>query len=252
MGISVNTVHSEAAYSTPLVALDAAVIDLETTGLDARSARAVQIGIVRISQGRIVEDEKINVLVNPGMSIPPSATAIHGICDADVKNAPPFSEILSKIEEFVGDAVVLGHTVGYELSIMKREYLLANREWRQPRALDVRALARLAAPGLANHNIETLCDWLKVPLVGRHTAMGDAETTARLFLALVPKLRERGIRTFAEAEAAIRQLAEADARAAGGLITEEFSTSQSPHIARIDSFPYCHRVRDVMTTPPIF
>ncbi|PZN17066.1 MAG: DNA polymerase III subunit epsilon [Proteobacteria bacterium] len=252
MGITMNTVNSEAAYSTPLVALDAAVIDLETTGLDARSARAVQIGIVRISQGRIVEDEKINVLVNPGMSIPPSATAIHGICDADVKNAPPFSEIISKIEEFVGDAVVLGHTVGYDLSIMKREYLLANREWRQPRALDVRALARLAAPGLANHNIETLCDWLKVPLVGRHTAMGDAETTARLFLALVPKLRERGIRTFAEAEAAIRQLAEADARAAGGLITEEFSTSQSPHIARIDSFPYCHRVRDVMTTPPIF
>lgn len=245
-------VNSNSTYATPLLALDAVVIDLEATGLDARYARAVQIGGVRISNGRIPDEEKLDLLVNPGIPMPPAATAIHGITDADVKSAPLFPEIISRIEAFVGDSIVLGHTIRYDLSILKREYELSNREWRPPRALDVRALARLAAPTLASHSLESLCDWLNVPLVGRHTAVGDAETTARLFLALVPLLRERGIRTVAEAEAAIQQLAEADARAAGGLITENFAAKPPEHLARIDTFPYCHRVRDVMTVPPVF
>lgn len=241
--------------STPLVALSAVVLDLETTGLDARSARAVQVGAVRIEEGRIVEDAKLDRLVNPGIPIPAETTAIHGINDMAVAGAPCFAELLPEIEAFVGDAIVIGHTIGYDLSVMKREYALANRAWRQPRALNVPTLARLAAPTLAHHSIDHLCNWLNVPKTGRHTALGDAETTARLFLALIPLLRERTIRTLAEAESASRRLAEAEARATGGLIPgPEFAISpEEPRAAaRIDSFPYSHLVRDVMSAPPVF
>jgi DNA polymerase-3 subunit epsilon/CBS domain-containing protein len=243
------------SFATPLVSLSAVVLDLETTGLDARSARAVQVGAVRIDEGRIVEDAKLDRLVNPGIPIPPAATAIHGITDAMVADAPRFAELLPEIEAFIGDAIVIGHTIGYDLSVMRREYELANRAWRQPRSLNLPTLAKLAAPTLAHHSIDHLCNWLNVPKTGRHTALGDAETTARLFLALIPLLRERNIRTLAQAESASRQLAEAEARATGGLLPSPgvaISPQEPRPLARIDSFPYSHLVRDVMSAPPVF
>lgn len=242
------------SYSTPLVSLSAVVLDLETTGLDARSARAVQIGAVRIANGKIVEAQVFDRLVNPGMPIPRETTAIHGVTDMMVKDAPSFADVLPELEGFICNSIIIGHAITYDLSVLKREYQLANRGWRQPHALDIRVLARVVAPTLAHHGIEMLCEWLHVPMAGRHTAVGDAETTARLFLALVPHLRERNIRTLAEAEAASRALAEADARTAGGFAIpalEPVPEAQRP-ASRLDSFPYRHRVREVMSTPPVF
>ncbi len=90
------------------------------------------------------------------------------------------------------------------------------RPWPRFRALDVRALARLAAPTLADHGLDRLCEWLGLEIKGRHTALGDAEATGQVFLALVPLLRAKNIRTLAEAEAASRSLAEQEARSTGG------------------------------------
>ena len=66
----------------------------------------------------------------------------------------------------------------------------------------VRLLAQIAAPELAGYTLETLAAWLGIDVADRHSALGDAATTARVFLALVPKLRDHGIRTIAEAERA--------------------------------------------------
>lgn len=245
-----------AAYSssTPLISLEAAVLDTETTGLDARTARVVQIGAVKIRDGRIVSAERFDRLVNPGVPIPKATTAVHGIDDAMVVDAPRFSQLASGLEAFVGDAVLVGHTVAYDLEILQREYALAGRAWPGFRALDVRMLARLAAPSLAHHNLDRLCDWQGITVEGRHTAVGDAEATAKLFLALVPMLRQKGIRTLAEAEAASRELFDREAAASSGMhpsLPEPGAIPTRP-LARIDSFPYRHRVRDVMSTPPEF
>ena len=242
------------SYATPLMALPAVVLDLETTGLDVRTARVVQIGAVRIADGKIVEQEPIDWLVNPGIPIPPETTAIHGIADLMVKDAPRFAEFVPQLEAFVGDSIVIGHTIAYDLGVIRREYELAGRPWRQPRSLCTRVLGRLAVPTLAHHDLDLLCRWLDVPMTGRHTAVGDALTTARIFLKLIPLLRERNIRTRAEAEAAGRALADAEARAVGGLSppAQAASRPEVPPVARIDSFPYSHRVRDVMSTPPVF
>ena len=242
------------SYATPLMALPAVVLDLETTGLDVRTARVVQIGAVRIADGKIVEQEPIDWLVNPGIPIPPETTAIHGIADLMVKDAPRFAEFVPQLEAFVGDSIVIGHTIAYDLGVIRREYELAGRPWRQPRSLCTRVLGRLAVPTLAHHDLDLLCRWLDVPMTGRHTAVGDALTTARIFLKLIPLLRERNIRTLAEAEAAGRALADAEARAVGGLSppAQAASRPEVPPVARIDSFPYSHRVRDVMSTPPVF
>ncbi|MFM9850056.1 MAG: DUF294 nucleotidyltransferase-like domain-containing protein [Hyphomicrobiaceae bacterium] len=242
------------SHSTPLIALDAVVLDTETTGLDARTARLVQIAALRLSGGSLMPEKRFETLVNPGRPIPQSAIAVHGITDAMVVEAPPFTAIAPTLEAFIGKATVIGHTIQYDLAILEREYGLAGRPVPRMRALDVRMLAQLAAPTLAAYGLERLCDWLGVTIVGRHTAMGDARAAGEVFLALVPLLRAKGIRTLAEAEAASHALAERQAAAGAGAARPSSppSASGSQAVAKVDSFLYRHRVRDVMSAPPEF
>lgn len=207
-----------ASYSTPLLALDAIVLDTETTGLDARSARIVQIGALRLSGGNLQVEERFERLVNPGSPIPKTAVAIHSITDDMVAGAPAFAEVAPDLEAFAGRAIVIGHAIYYDLAVLEREYTLAERTWPRFRALDVRMLARLAAPSLADHSLDRLCEWLGIDIKGRHTALGDAEATGNVFTALVPLLRAKNIRTLAEAETASRALAEREARSSGGYV----------------------------------
>lgn len=241
------------SHSTPLLALNAVVLDTETTGLDARTARVVQIGALRVAGGNLDATERFESLVNPGRAIPKTAVAIHGITNEMVASAPAFCDIAAAFEAFVGRSIVIGHAIYYDLAVLEREYDLAGRAWPRFRALDVRMLARLAAPSLADHGLERLCEWLGIELKGRHTAIGDAEAAGHVFVALVPLLRSKNIRTLAEAAAASRSLAEQEAHTTGGYQpTFPGAADETRALARIDSFPYRHLVRDVMSAPALF
>ena len=244
---------SATSFSTPLGSVAGVAFDTETTGLDARSARLLQIGAVKLSGSAIEPGARFERLINPGVPIPKSASAIHGIADADVAGAPPFKTVIADLEAFLGSAVLIGHTLSYDMAILKREYALAGAVWRPPRLLDIRLLAEIAVPTLAQFDLDRICEWLGVEIEGRHTAMGDALAAAHAFVALIPHLRQRGIRTLAEAEAASRRRAEGQARAAGALPAPENSVSDDAGavLARVDSYPYRHRVREVMSAPPV-
>jgi DNA polymerase-3 subunit epsilon/CBS domain-containing protein len=241
-------------FSTPLSSLEAVVIDTETTGLDARTARIVQFGGIPVTGEVVHRDKGFEQFVNPGIPIPPKTSEVHGIRDADVANAPRFAEAIDALETRLGNATLIGHTIAYDLAILHREYQIAGRAWHQPRVLDIRHLARLAQPTLAGYDLDRLCDWLGVKVDGRHTAFGDAVATAEIYVALIPMLRARGIRTLAEADAASRQLAEKEAQISGGMTLPEAATSagDTEAIRKIDSFPYRHRVRDLMSSPVVF
>lgn len=244
-----------ATNAAPLIALDAVVIDTETTGLDPARARVVEIGAVRLTGGRIAA-ETFRSLVAPGEPIPPAATAIHGIGEAEIAGAPRFGEALPKLRDFIGDRVVIGHSLGFDIAMLRGECARIGETFSPRRTLDTRLLAQVIAPNLADFSIEGLCAWLGLAVEGRHSALGDAAATARIFCALVPKLRGGGIRTLAEAAAACRVLTDAlDAQhragwAATGIEASRTDTERT--LARIDSYPYRHRVRDVMSAPPLF
>jgi DNA polymerase-3 subunit epsilon/CBS domain-containing protein len=241
------------SYSTPLIALDAVALDTETTGLDARTARVIQVAALPVVAGRVHPNDRFERLVNPGVPIPQETVAIHGITDAKVADAPCFNDIAGLLEAYIGRAVVIGYAVTYDLAVLEREFTLAGRPVPRLRALDVRVLARLAAPSLADYSLEALCEWLDVRISGRHTALGDARAAGEIFLALIPLLRAKDIRTLAEAEAASRALAEREAASMGGYApAAQAAVDSRPVLARIDSFPYRHRIRDVMSAPPAF
>lgn len=243
----------ETTRSTPLSAIEAVVIDTETTGLDARNARVVQIAGVVVRHGQVQGEPAFDTLLDPGVPIPPETTAVHGIADKDVLGKPSFAAFAPTLKAKLGQRLVIGHSLGYDFAILKREHELAGLVWQAPIALDVRPLARLVAPSLAGHSLDRLCAWLGVDLGDRHTALGDARATAEVYLRLVPLLREKGIRTMAEAAAAAARLAEQDARASRGLMvvgSDALPDDTVPPV--IDAFAYRNRARDVMSAPPLF
>ena len=185
----------EVRNSTPLIALDAVVIDTETTGLDPRKARVVEIAAVRLQASQPILSESFRTLVDPGEPIPASATTIHRINDQAVAGAPIFADVWPEFAGYLGHAVLIGHTVAFDVAMLKRECERAGAQWHPPRTLCTRLLSRVVEPALADYSLEGLAAWLGVEITGRHSALGDATATAKLFCGLVPRLRERGIRT---------------------------------------------------------
>ena len=241
---------------TPLIALDAVVIDTETTGLDPRKAWIVEIAAVRIVGGRLQPKAVFRRLVRPGEPIPKLAIGIHGIDDAAVADAPAFADIWPELAAFIGGAVVIGHALGFDLAVLQRECERARIGWTPPHTLDTRLLAEVAEPNLAGYSLDSLAAWLGVEITDRHSALGDALACARIFLALLPKLRKEEIRTLAEAERACRALTDVlDPQHRAGWVEAVGAPSRidtERTLRRIDSYPYRHRVRDIMRSPPRF
>jgi DNA polymerase-3 subunit epsilon/CBS domain-containing protein len=242
----------ETYNSTPLAALRGLVFDTETTGLDPAKARIVEIGALLLEAGTGSTAPGLDALVDPGEAVPATAARIHGITSEVLRGAPAFKEVAPQIAALLGQRVLIGHNIGFDLALLEREHNLAGLPWRAPRAIDVRILARLVAPSLASDTLDALAEWLGVEVRRRHRAMGDAETTAAIFLKLVPRLKATGIRTLAEAQAASRKRVLSDGIGQGaGWADLSTPSAHPPVIARIDSYPYRHRIADVMAAPAV-
>lgn len=193
--------EADAAAATPLFDLPVFVFDSETTGLDVRNDRIVQVGGVRVHGTRIFHIANIDRLVNPGIAIPPRSSAIHGITDELAADAPPFRTVWSALEPLMRGAVLVGHNVGFDLAMLRRECVLADLPPPVPPTLDTFLLAGLLFPDLTDLSLEMLCERLGVDVHGRHTALGDALVTAEVYVRLLPLLDANGVRTLAEAHA---------------------------------------------------
>jgi CBS domain-containing protein len=241
--------------ATPLIALDAFVIDIETTGLDPAKARIVEIGVVPLKGGKLDETATLRRLINPGEAIPAEATRIHAIDDTAVASAPNFATAWPDISAATSGAILIGHTLGFDVAVLKSECERAGVPWVAPRTLDTRLLAEVAEPHLGGYTLEHLASWLGVAIDDRHSAVADATVSGKIFLALLPKLREGNIRTLAEAEQACLALTavleDQDRAGWGQAVTAPYAPPERA-LARIDPYPYRHRIADVMSAPPKF
>ncbi len=236
----------------PLVSLNVIAFDTETTGLDTRQARIIQLGAVRVIHAQMVEDESFQSLINPGEAISESSSKIHGIYDSDVADAESFTDINAEFNQWRGESVLIGYASGFDLAMLKREHELAGLDWVAPRTLDIRYLVNVVAPNLPDFSLDTIASWLGVEIHHRHSALGDAIATAEIFIALIPLLRERDVRTLAEAEHACLQFSQTagDEVRLGWHDLNQPTKSEQDAIGpfdRIDSYPYRHRLCDLMS-----
>ncbi len=241
--------------AVPLASLEAVALDTETTGLDPGKDRVLQVGAVALTGCAVDAGEAFDRLVDPDMPIPPSSTAIHGISDEDVRSAAKADEVLPALARWIGSRVVIGYAIGFDLAMLKAEHDRRALAWRPYRSLCVRQLAALFAPGPADPSLDAIAKWLGVGIDDRHSALGDASAAAAIFAALVPRLAEKGIATLAQAERACLALTpQMDEEARAGwhpvIAAERVRSADLTAFARVDSFPFRHRVEDIMSAPP--
>lgn len=157
------------------------VVDVETTGGNARTNRVTEIGAVRVRGETILEEW--TTLVNPGTRIPRRIVALTGITDAMVAEAPPFAEIADAFLEFVGPRVFVGHRVAFDYGFLRAECERAGRELHLPTLCTVASMRRFF-PGLPSYSLSGLSTHFEVPLESHHRALDDARATAHLLVIL--------------------------------------------------------------------
>jgi DNA polymerase III epsilon subunit-like protein len=171
-------------------------LDLETTGLDARRDAIVAAAAIEFVAG---EPRPVYVsLVNPRRPIPATSTAVHGITDAMVRDAPLTARALAQLTVGLGDGLVAGHGIAFDLAILRRECRVAGLPPVAPPALDTMKLVSRLFPAWDDVSLDAAAARLGVEVCGRHTAEGDAIAAGRLLLALLPRLEGVGFRTIPE------------------------------------------------------
>ncbi len=183
----------------PLNELTLTVLDCETTGLNPSGGdEIVSLAGIRIVNGRLLEGEQFNMLVNPHRPIPSTATAIHGISDTDVQDAPSIGEVLGLFWEFSADTVLVGHNVAFDMRLFQLKEATTGIHFTQP-VLDTLLLAAALYPNRTDYSLESLAELLGVAVDGRHTALGDVRVTGNLFLKMLPLLEANGLTTLSAA-----------------------------------------------------
>jgi DNA polymerase III subunit epsilon len=178
--------------------IDYAVVDLETTGLNLRRDAIVSYGAAVIHRGRIITADSIYGLVRPECAMSPKSITIHALRPCDLADAPPLSAAVTALDAVLASRVLIAHAAWIERSFLTRAFRAHGKRLRC-NIIDTAALAR-AANTTAAHcrgepNLEALATELRLPVVSPHHALGDAITTAEVFLALAARLSSQGYHT---------------------------------------------------------
>ena len=168
------------------------VLDLETTGGAAAELGITEIGAVRYRGG--VETGRFHTLVNPGLPIPAFITILTGITQAMVVEAPRVAEVMPAFLEFLGDAVVVGHNVRYDLSFLNAAAEALGYGRLPNRSVDTLGLARrLVHDEIRDLTLGSLAAHSRSPVTPNHRALDDALATAHLLWWLLERAGTIGV-----------------------------------------------------------
>ena len=171
------------------------VFDIETTGFSAVTDRIIEIGAVKVEDGKITD--KFSTFVNPKRPISFRITELTGITDEMVIGSPDIETILPQFIEFIGDAVLVAHNASFDVGFIeqncKRQKIEADFTY-----VDTVALARVLLPALNRFKLDTVAKALNISLENHHRAVDDAGCTAEIFVKFVQMLKERELTTLAK------------------------------------------------------
>jgi DNA polymerase-3 subunit epsilon len=155
-----------------------AIVDIETTGGHASANGITEIAVYIHDGARVVKH--FETLINPQQNIPRYITALTGIDNAMVQDAPTFNEIAAVLFDLLKDNIFVAHNVNFDYSFIKHQ--LKNEGYDLPaKKLCTVRLGRKVFPGLPSYSLGNLCRSLEIKIDNRHRAGGDAKATVKLF-----------------------------------------------------------------------
>ncbi len=169
---------------------DFVVFDIESTGLSVNDDKIIEIGAVKICNGKIID--RFSTFVNPGIPIPYRIEQLTGINDSMVSDAPAIENILSSFIEFCNGCAVVAHNASFDTGMILRDCKNIGIEW-NPTIIDTVTLSHLLLPHLAKYKLDYLAKALDISLDNHHRAVDDAECTACIFLKLCKMLNDKDI-----------------------------------------------------------
>ena len=182
-----------------LTELTYTVFDTETTGLNpAGGDEIIQVGAVRIVNGKLLQQEFFDQLVDPKRTIPAETIPIHGIKPEMVKGQPTIGQVLPAFHTFAQDTVLVAHNAAFDMRCLQVKEKATGIVFDHP-VLDTLLLSAVLHPNQESHRLEAIAERFNVTVIGRHTALGDSIVTAEVFLKLIPLLAEKGILTLRQA-----------------------------------------------------
>ncbi len=180
------------------------VFDIETTGFSPISNRIIEIGAVRVEQGKIVD--RFSSFVNPDEPIPFRIEQLTKINDSMVISAPKIDHVLPRFLKFCEGAALVAHNASFDISFISKNAGDLGLEF-NPTVLDTVSLARVLLPQLNRYKLDTVAKALNISLENHHRAVDDAEATAWIFVAFLKMLKERDMTSLDQ----LNRLSELDA-----------------------------------------
>lgn len=177
------------AFEVPYV-----VFDFETTGLSAEDDDIIEIGAVRIEKGR--QTDVFQSLVNPLRPIPAQASAVNGLFDKDVAEAPTLDEVLPDFLNFIRGGVLVAHNAKFDtrfLGAALRRFKITDLP---NYVMDTLTLSHRVNPQASEHTLKAICERLNLVNKRAHRAHEDAEVTGKVLLEFLHQLNTEGHRTF--------------------------------------------------------
>lgn len=170
------------------------VIDLEMTGLNAKTDRILEVAAIRVRAGR--EQECFAAIVNPGVVLSEKVVSLTGICQEQADKGAPLDETIERFLEFLGDDILLGQNVVFDYSFLK-QWAVNHKVSLEKQAVDTLKLARQFLPAEQKKDLESLCTYFEIPRVNAHRALDDARETMQIFEKMKVLYGEEGARFFA-------------------------------------------------------
>lgn len=167
------------------------IFDLETTGLSSSSNKIIEIGAVKIRNGKIIDT--FSSFVNPETDIPEHITELTGITTTDIADAPTIAAVLPQFVEFCASAILVAHNADFDMGFILHNTRDLAIEFNKT-YIDTVSMARILLPNLGNAKLSNIANKLKVSLKNHHRAVDDASATAEIFLKFIEMLAQREIR----------------------------------------------------------
>lgn len=173
-----------------LLRQDLVFVDLETTGLDPSQDRVIEVGIVRISKGKVLE--QYNSLINPQIPIPPSVKAITGIKTHQLLKAPTFAEVREELQNMLRHGIFVAHNADFDYGFIESEFSRIETPFALPRLCTVK-LSRELYPDYMSHSLDSISQRFGIPIDNRHRAKDDALATWEFVKISQTKLGQRQV-----------------------------------------------------------